>query len=39
MNIIWFSIYILFIIVFAPLFVKYLNKRKERNDTAIRSNQ
>ena len=39
MNIIWFCLYILFIIVFAPLFVKYLNKRKEENDAAIRSNQ
>ena len=29
MNIIWFSLYILFLIVFAPLFVRYLNKRKE----------
>lgn len=30
MNIYWFTAYIVFILIFAPLFVSYLEKRNER---------
>jgi len=30
MNIYWFTVYIVFLLIFAPLFVAYLEKRNEK---------